>query len=234
MKKKFIPYVAVWAILLALFHVVVFVTPNEIAGMSKFGGGFWIGYGFTLAAFFSQLFCAWIALKPSNNRKIFYNLPLILISFTVLILTMLAATVFMAVPQIPAWIAAIVCSVLTAFGAIAVIKAKAAAETVSAIDEKVKAQTSFIKELTARASVLMTSAQTPELKVETKKVYEAIRYSDPMSNVSLAGIEAKIAAEFAEFEQYVAKNASSSAHASADRLLTLLNQRAAFCKMGKQ
>ena len=117
--------------MLALFHVIVFVTPNEIAGLNKFGGGFWIGYGFTLAAFFGQLICAWIALKPNDNRKIFYRLPLSIISFIVLILTVIAATVFMTVPQIPAWIAALVCSVLTALGVIAVIKAKAAAETVS-------------------------------------------------------------------------------------------------------
>lgn len=233
MKKKFAPYIVCWAILLALFHVIVFVTPNEIAGMSKFGGGFWIGYGFTLAAFWGQLVCAWIALKPSNKRKIFYRLPLVIISFTVLILTMIAATVFMAVPQIPAWIAAIVCSILTAFGAVAVIKAKAAAETVSTIDEKVQAQTSFIRELTARAESVMTGAQTPELKAEAKKVYEALRFSDPMSSKELSEIEGKIAAEFAEFEQYVAKNAKTNARMSAEKLLALFAQRAALCKIGK-
>lgn len=233
MKKKFTAYVACWAILLALFHVIVFVTPNEIAGVSKFGGGFWVGYGFTLAAFFCQLLCAWIALKPNNNRKIFYHLPLICISFATLVLTAAVGIIFMAVPRIPAWIAAIVCSVLAAFGAIAVIKAKVAAETVSSIDEKVKAKTSLIKDLTARASVLMNSAQTPELRSETKKVYEAIRYSDPMSTASLAEIEEKIAEEFAEFEQYVAKNAETDARTSAEKLLTLLARRASLCKMGK-
>ena len=99
MKKKFVPYLICWMIFLAIFHVIVFVTPSEIAGVNKFGGGFWIGYGFTLAAFFGQLFCAWLAFKESEKRKRFYNLPLVFISYITLILTAVVGIVFMTVPQ---------------------------------------------------------------------------------------------------------------------------------------
>ncbi len=227
MKKKFVPYLICWMIFLAIFHVIVFVTPSEIAGVNKFGGGFWIGYGFTLAAFFGQLFCAWLAFKESEKRKRFYNLPLVFISYITLILTAVVGIVFMTVPQIPAWIAAIVCSIIMAFGAVSVIKAKAAAETVSAIDEKVKVQTSFIRELTTRAESVMTAAQTPELKAEAKKVYEAIRYSDPMSGEELAAVESEIAEKFDEFE----KRANP---ASASEVIALVNKRAALCKLLKK
>ena len=233
MKKKFVPYIICWTVFLALFHVIVFVTPSEIAGMSKFGGGFWVGYGFTLAAFLGQLLCAWLAFREGEKRKLFYKLPLVFISYFTLILTAISGIVFMTVPQIPAWIAAIVCSVILAFGAVAAIKAKVAAETVSAIDEKVKTKTAFIKELTARAESVMTAAQTPELKTEAKKVYEAIRYSDPMSSMELSEIEEKIATEFTEFEKYIAKNSETDACVSAEKLLVLLARRASLCKMQK-
>lgn len=40
MKSKFKMYVIVWAAVVVLFNVIVFITPNEVAGMSKFGGAF--------------------------------------------------------------------------------------------------------------------------------------------------------------------------------------------------
>lgn len=233
MKKKFLLYTLCWTIFLALFHVIVFVTPNEIAGMSKFGGGFRIGYGFTLAAFLGQLLCAWFAFRDGDKRKFFYKLPLVFISYFTLILTAAVGIVFMTVPQIPAWIAAIVCAVITAFGAVAVIMAKAAAETVSAIDEKIKTKTAFIRELTARAENIMAQAQTPELKAETKRVYEAIRYSDPMSDAELSEIEERIAEAFEGFAGSVSSENAAETRSAAENLILLLNERATKCKLLK-
>lgn len=48
MKKAFRTYAVIWAIVLAVFNVVCFVTPGEIAGISKFGGAFWAGYIFSV------------------------------------------------------------------------------------------------------------------------------------------------------------------------------------------
>lgn len=230
MKKKFAPYLVCWAIFLALFHVVVFVTPNTIAGMSKFGGGFWIGYGFTLAAFFGQLLCAWFAFRANSKQKFFYRLSLVHISFFTLILTAVTGSVFMTLPQLPAWIAAIVCSAISAFGATAVIAAKAAAETVSAIDEKIKTKTAFIKGLTARAEGVMAQARTPELKAEGKKVYEAARYSDPMSSGELSEIEGKIEEAFETFAKSVSSGDAAAAKAAAGNVILLLGERANQCK----
>lgn len=42
MKKTFKFYAIIWVICLALFNVISFVTPDEIAGISKFSGSFWI------------------------------------------------------------------------------------------------------------------------------------------------------------------------------------------------
>lgn len=226
MKKKFRTYAVCWVLMLALFNVIVFVTPNEIAGISKFSGGFWIGYGFTLAAFFGQLLCAFFALREKEGRKLFYHIPLITISFGALILTAMFGILFMAIPKIPAWIAAIVCSVILVFGAISVIKARTAAEVVSGIDEKIAAKTALMKELAARASALVSNT-APERRAEAKKVYEAIRYSDPMSNEALAAVEEEIAAKFNEFER-------SGAASGAEELVTLVNKRASLCKMLKK
>ena len=99
-----------------------------------------------------NLVCAYFAFKAENLKKMFLNLPLITVSWSALIAMMVIGTGLMLIPNCPAWIAAIVCIVILAFNAIAVITAVWAANTVDKVDEKVKIQTSYIRNL-RRASV---------------------------------------------------------------------------------
>ena len=198
MNKKFKYYALIWAILLAVFNVICFITPDETAGMSKFGGAFWAGYIFITIAFIGQLVCAYIALKTDDKTKLFYNIPIIRVSYTGLILTLVFGALCMAIPNLPNWVGIIVCVLVLAFTAIAVIKAKAASDVVENIDKKVKAQTLFVKSITVDAESLLARAATPEAKDACKKVFEAVRYSDPMSNDALAGVESQITLKFNE------------------------------------
>ena len=74
MKKRFGLYSIVWALCLAVFNVIVFVTPTKIGEVSKFSGSFWVGYIFITAAFVCQLVCAFFAFKSKNLKKFFYNI----------------------------------------------------------------------------------------------------------------------------------------------------------------
>ena len=56
-----------------------------MAGASKFVGAFWTGYIFITLAFIGQLVCSYFALKAESLQKMFYNIPLITISYTGLI-----------------------------------------------------------------------------------------------------------------------------------------------------
>lgn len=225
MKKSIGVYSIIWAICLAVFNVIVFVTPNEIAGVSKFGGSFWVGYIFITVAFLGQLVCAFFAFKAKNLKKFFYNIPLISISYGGLIAMLVVGSVFMAVPVLPEWIAIIVCVIILAFNAVAIIKATAAANIVSGIDEKIKTQTFFVKSLVVDAQSLMESAKTDALRAETRKVYEEIRYSDPMSNAALAEIDAHIKRQFNAFADAVASEDDELAKEAANALIEMVEQR---------
>ena len=109
MKKSIGVYSIIWAICLAIFNVIVFVTPNEIGGVSKFSGSFWVGYIFITIAFIGQLVCAFFAFKPSDKQKVFYNIPLVTISYAGLIVMLIAGTACMAIPNLTNWIGIIVC-----------------------------------------------------------------------------------------------------------------------------
>lgn len=232
MNKKFKYYAIIWAILLAVFNVICFATPGEAAGMSKFSGAFWAGYIFITVAFIGQLVCAYIALNTDSKTKLFYNIPIIRVSYTGLILTIVFGALCMAIPNLPNWVGIIVCLLILAFTAIAVVKAKAASDVVENIDKKVKAQTLFIKSLTVDAESLLARGATPEAKAACKKVYEAVRYSDPMSNDALAGVESQITLKFNEFSSAVTSGAENVS-TLADELVILTGDRNKKCKLLK-
>ena len=228
--KNFKLYAVVWAILLILFNVIVFATPSEYEGESKFTESFWIGYSVVTIGFVGQLACSYIGLKDDNLNKIFFNIPLLRVSVIGLVVSAVAGSVFMAIPTVESWIAAIICVVILAFVAIATIKAKAVGDIAESVEKKIKEQTFFIKNLTVDAQNLLARANTPETKEIVNKVYEAIRYSDPMSNDNLSEIEGRIGYEFKTFEMAVKSGDNAVVENQAKELLILIDNRNNNCK----
>ena len=226
MKKTFKSYIGVWAICLLTFNVIAFIVPNETKA------NFWAGYIFITLAFLGQLFCANTAFKAENAEKFFYNFPLISISFVGTVIMLIVAGLAMAISAIPVWVGIVFCLIILAFTAIAIINASVVSETVSNIDEKIKLKTLFIKMLTADATNLMSKAQTKEEKEITKKVYEIIRYSDPVSNDALSAIESQITVRFKEFENAICEN-SEKATSLGEELIILIEDRNTKCKLLK-
>lgn len=232
MKNKFQYYLTCWAVLLVLYNIIAFAFQ---AGPGEFTSDFWIGYVFVIIAFGGQLACAHIAFKEENLKKFFYNLPLITISYTALILSFIVSGLFTLIPFIPSWIEIIVCAIILAVTVTSVIKAKAAAETVSSVDEKIKRQTLFIKSLTVDAETLMARAKSKDAQIGeiVSKVYEAVRYSDPMSDDALSSIESQITISFAALTDAVGSNDNNAVKKAADELIILLNDRNKKCKLLK-
>lgn len=233
MKKNFIYYSIIWLISLLIFNVIVFVSPNEAGGMTKFGGAFWVGYIFITIAFIGQLICSFFAFRCDNNQKMFYNITLISISYIGLIVMLVVGTACMAIPNLPNWLGIIICLLVLAFTAISVVKAGVVAEIVEAVDEKIKTQTQFIKMLTVDSQNLMTSATSTDLKAEAKKVYEAIRYSDPMAHPTLEDAEKQIQNGFKAFSDAVKAEDLEVAKVVGMELLALIDNRSKMCKVLK-
>lgn len=232
MKKNFKSYALIWAIFLVAFNVIVFLVRPIIPGHEiHYDLRFWIAWLFVVATFVGNLLCANKAFQAENLEKLFYKVPLIAVSYRGLIGMLVLGGALMLIPNCPAWIAAIVCVAIAAFTAVAVVKADWAGETVSATHEKVKAQTQFIKLLTVDAETLLGKAKTPDAKIATKKVYEALRYSDPMSSEALGEIEAELAEKFRALEAAV--TADQGVTEAAESLLETLAERNRKCKAMK-
>ena len=139
----------------------------------------------------------------------------------------------MAVKPLPYWLGIIICLIILGFTAIGVIKAGVASELVNNIDEKIKEKTIFIKALATDANTLVKCAANDDLKKEAMAVYEAIRYSDPMSCDALDSIENQIKNEFIEFNEAIHTEDIDLATEVAKGLLDLLNKRNQQCKLLK-
>lgn len=231
MKKTFKFYAVIWAICLVLFNVFAFITPNKIAGVSKYDGAFWIGYTFITISFIGQLVCTYISFKADSLKKLFYNISLINISYTGLIVMLIVGGAAMAIPQFPEWLGIIICLAVLAINVIAILTAAVAIDTVSAIDEKIANNTDFIKSITVDAQNLINRANAPMLKEKCKKVYEALRYSDPVSNEQLSDVEKQIKDEFDLLTDAVISDDLDLTESSVKELLNLICERNNQCKL---
>ena len=232
MKKTFRYYFVIWAILLVLFNVIAFVSVGWV-NQEKYTPSFWIGYIFITLAFAGQLVCARMAFNAKNIQKLFYSIPLISISWTGLIISFIVGGLCMLISPLPYWVGVIICTITLAAVAIAIMKAGIAADAVASIDDKIKVQTFFIKSLTIDAEGLIARAQTDEIKKECTKVYEAIRYSDPMSSELLASVEGQITIKFTELENAVNDNNYNLVKTHGREVIILVDDRNKKCRLLK-
>lgn len=229
MKRARNTFLIIWAICFALYNVIVFVVPNENYGTESF----WIGYALITVALVGNLACSFIALNSKTNAKLFNSIPLVTTSIVETVVSSIAGAIFIVVPGIKSWAVVVVTAIILAISAIVSVIAKSTADTVSDIDDKIKKQTSFIKGITLDAELLMSSAGSDEIKAEIKKVYEAFRFSDPMSSDTLNDVEDRIQNQFNLLQEVVlTENTDKVSQVSKD-LLNLIDYRNKKCKITK-
>ncbi len=232
MKKRLGLYLTVWAVLLALFNVIAFVSVGW-TDYEKYSDSFWIGYIFITVEFVGQLACAVVALKSNNSQKTFYNIPLIRASYIGLVASFIVGGLCMLISPLPYWIGILVCAIVLALNILSVVKAGAVATEVGRVDEKVKNQTFFIKSMTVDADTLLASAKSETAKAECRKVCEAIRYSDPMSNDALIPVESQITLKFAELSDAVKADDTERVTQLSKDVMVLVENRNKKCQILK-
>ncbi len=233
MRKSFRYFAAMWAAMLAAFNVVTFCVQALPGYAIVYDARFWISWSLVILSYVCQLLFAWYAFQEKNNGKFFLNLSLIKLSYGGVILMTLAAAACMLIPDCPAWVAAVCCYVILAGNVIAGFKAMAAAELVSKREDEVKSAVLFTKALTTDAQTLMARAETEEIRAQCKKVWEAVRYADPMSNRALADEERQIRFQFAQVAQAVQENDLEAVQAQVRQFEILMENRNNKCKQLK-
>jgi len=209
------------AIAFVVFNVIALVIPIERTT------SFWIAYAFTILAFVIQPAIWLIAFKDADTLSIkFLGIPIIHIGIVYLILQLVAFTVICIIP-VDSWLSVIVGIVLLGFTLIGVVAANFGKKVISGTDVKVKEKVSYIRTLQAEMELISDAEKDHSIKTELQKLTEAIRYSDPMSDYSLADIEKTISEKVSELKSIGDKSQLIS------EITNLVAERNKKCKLLK-
>ena len=229
MKKLFRHYAIIWLIVIAFMNVLLFLTP--IADGNKFTVNFWLGYSMLTAVFVSMFL--FYMFRSDDPDKIFYGLLLRKSARNAFLEIFIAASLCIFVPFLTTVGGILICASAVTIAAIGFLRVRGAVVATKKIGDKVRDRTLFVRTLAARAENLSQNSAIPGIKARAKEVYEAIRYSDPVSNDGLKDIEDKISLMFGEFSSAVSNDNHQKASDVADSLLTLLSERNKKCKILK-
>lgn len=230
MTKTFKYYSVIWAICFVIFNILTFVSPIRINVIS---GNFLIGYLFIILAFIGQLVCSYKAFNETNIKKMFYNTSLVLISYICFGVMLIVGSLCMIFPILPMSIGISVSVIVTGIFAILVVTTCYVIDVVSNIDDEVINKTNAMKSLTTNSEHLMEIANSDEMKVLCKKVYESFKYSDIVSDNSLKEINEQIQRQFISFENAVNNKDLELAENISNELISLINKRNKQCKLLK-
>ena len=99
--------------------------------------------------------------------------------------------------------------------------------------KRYKKETLFIRTLTAEAEGLVQRAKTDEVKEECRKVYEALRYSDPMDSKELADVNNKLSEKIFELSKAVDGKPLDEVRKLTEEVVLLVGERERKCKLLK-
>lgn len=174
-------------IIFAVFTVVAFVAPFTKSAV------FWISYLFGLVALIFQIPLWNKALNGETLKSKFLGFPVLHIGVVYLVIQLIVSIIMMAIPGIPVWVAIIIDVLILAISCVLVSSGGVARSAIEQTEEKIRTQTSFIKELKVSVDILLSEETDADVRAELGKLSDEIRYSDPMSNDALVEIEKQIA-----------------------------------------
>lgn len=224
-------YIVAWLIAVAVFHALMFLLPADILNREE--TRFWIVYGAVLFSFVGQAICSLLYASKEKKNERFYYVPVVLIGYIALLVTLLLAIQALTLQFLPDWFTIIVVILVFGYYALAVVRSLAAADMIRSVDKKVEQQTNFIRTLSTKASTLVQSAPT-ELQPLIKKVYEALRYSDPMSSGELTMVEEDIMKSFDLLSTAVKENKKENVEDAVQTITGLIKERNELCKQTKR
>ena len=188
-KNKKLGYI-ILGIAFVLFNVIAFAVPTDKTSV------FWIAYVFTVVAFVAQITVWNLALRKAETLKSkFLGLPIIHVGVVYLIIQLIAFGVFLALPWIANWIPIIACAVILGISGICLITTEIGREEVARVEAKIQRKVSTIKGLQINVELLAETQTDTYIKTALETLAEKLKYSDPMSDESLAPIEDEITAK---------------------------------------
>ena len=217
LKKYFKNYLIIWVLFVAIYLAACFLTPNTVEGYYKFGGAFWGPFVIIMIALIGQLIIAKKVFDSETKEKLFMNLPLYRLSYLGTVLTFIVGTVCMVMPDLPNWIGSILCGVILVLTYMSLTVGQGVSSRIQEKEATLKESTGNMRNLVSKAKLLADNA--PDDRKETiYKVYEALKYSDVVTNSASAPLEQEIKSKLNDLS-------SDQWQSAAESLLSMISER---------
>lgn len=211
---------------LGLFNLSVFLLVSDYTNV------FWSAYVFTTIAFVAQAAIDFTFSKLNANAK-FLSLSLFYISSIYFAVQLIVGILCMTAPVSITFAVLVQTFILAAF-IIITLTFIVAKEQITKADDDIKKATNYIYSLTIEAEQLYLSQEDASKKVELKKLYEAIRYSDPISSTEeISIIDEKINIAFCALSEKVSSVTVEELKQEIKPILDLVNKRNMLCRASK-
>lgn len=217
----------IYVILLGVFNLLVFTI------FKKHSNVFWLSYGFMTFSFVVQILSMFLSFKTADVETAFFGIPLASFSIFFLVAELVIGALFMIFQQASFTLALVIqILVLAAFLIIAIISLLAR-DTVQEIGSNIKEKVADLSSILVDVEIMRDGCSDPELKEKLRKLSETIRYSDPMSNEAIEGVEQRIKRKVSELRVYLDDNQIADATQACKELEMLYIERNKKLAMSK-
>lgn len=200
-------------ILASLLPVIVFVLYTVITfivwGDDK-ESGFWLGWVFSLIATGITTAMPYIMTKKDKEVKsIIDGFSIYYVTLIYFIAQLVLGLFCMILNDGPMSLLVILELVLNGVYAFFVISSFMGINVFKGIEKKQKEKVYFVKSVAADITLVAGKVQDEDLKQKLEKLAEVARYSDPMSNPAISGLETSISTSVEDLKDFVSEGKSS-------------------------
>ncbi len=222
-------------VMLGLIYLIVFAVLNLLIFLifEEKNGVFWVSYAFFCIAFIVQIVSMFLAIRGQDVEAVFFGIPLASLSLFYFFAAVFVAAVFMIFQNAPMKLAVALQIIIVAVYAVVAIIALLSRNVAQDVADNVKVGVTAIKTMQVEVEMLMAQVSDATLKNSLRKLSETIRYSDPMSNEAVAGIEDQIMQALSELRILCENNQSIEAIGACKSVELLFMQRNKLLKATK-
>lgn len=230
MKKNRGRLVIILATILIAFSTIAFIVPfkkNEV---------FWISYVFSIIAIVAQIYVLKIAFQGAESVKSkFYGFPIAQIGIAYMCIQLALSLVFISFSKfVPIEIVVIIEVFLFAVAVIGFIGTDVMRDEIEQLDKEIESTTSCIVTLRSIVYSLSTQCNNLEEKEALSKLFDELRYSDPVSNKALEIIESELEENVAVLQKMFSNEKKEQVVITCKKISAILAERNRLCKLNKK
>ena len=212
-------YMALWGIFFVVYNLFVYLFIDEHTKV------FWISYAFMMIAHVFQIIGTYLAFKDFSVQAVFFGIPLEHFTLFYFFAELYVSVNYMIYQHISWKIPFFVQFVILAIYGVFVIISIATRDVSLEEKDRYQETAAIMRVNTIEVEMLLDKVVDAELKNSLTKLAETVRYSDPMTNETVANIENRIRQEMIALQTYCDDNDVNNAKESCAKLQRLYVER---------